>query len=108
MLYRIERITDRTGRDREDGRNPQRIGREGHLMPLAYHKPMALIYVGPDDGTLTTSPVRRVGTTKTSICVETEHSVYYLRRVEAQDPAWPEPIDLEEPTMENPPAEADG
>ena len=69
---------------------------------------MALIYVGPDDGTLTTSSVRRVGTTKTGICVETEHSVYYLRRVEAQDPAWPEPIDLEEPTMENPPAEADG
>lgn len=60
MLYRIERITDRTGRDREDGRNPQRIGREGALLEAEVGYPMQLAYIAPDVGTLVTSRVNHI------------------------------------------------
>ena len=60
MLYRIERITDRTGRDREDGRNPQRIGREGALLEAEVGYPMRLAYIAPDVGTLVTSRVNHI------------------------------------------------
>lgn len=52
MRVKIDRITDRTGRDREDGRNPQRIGREGVLLEAEVGYPMRLAYTAPDVGTL--------------------------------------------------------
>lgn len=84
MLYRIERITDRTGRDREDGRNPQRIGREGALLEAEVGYPMRLAYIAPDVGTLVTSRVNHIKRYGHELVVKTLNSIYHLREVEEE------------------------
>lgn len=96
MLYRIERITNCAGEDREDCRSLARIGREGHLMPIAADEPMAFVYAEPNVGTLQTSGVVWIRPTQRGITVRTHHSIYYLSEVEARDNVWPEPIDRED------------
>ena len=85
MLYRIERITDRTGRDREDGRNPQRIGREGALLEAEVGYPMRLAYIAPDGGTLVTSRVNHIKRYGRELVVKTLNSIYHLREVEEEN-----------------------
>lgn len=84
MLYRIERITDRTGRDREDGRNPQRIGREGALLEAEVGYPMRLAYIAPDVGTLVTNRVNHIKRYGRELVVKTLNSIYHLREVEEE------------------------
>ena len=85
MLYRIDRITDRTGRDREDGRNPQRIGREGALLEAEVGYPMRLAYITPDVGTLVTSRVTHIKRYGRELVVKTLNSIYHLREVEEEN-----------------------
>ena len=85
MLYRIERITDRTGRDREDGRNPQRIGREGALLEAEVGYPMRLAYIAPDVRTLVTSRVNHIKRYGRELVVKTLNSIYHLREVEEEN-----------------------
>jgi hypothetical protein len=85
VLYCIERITDRTGRDREDGRNPQRIGREGALLEAEVGYPMRLAYITPDVGTLVTSRVNHIKRYGRELVVKTLNSIYHLREVEEEN-----------------------
>lgn len=95
-LYRIERITDHAGNDRTGGKYPQRVGREGHLMPLTTGQSMAFTYEEPDCGTLVTSPIMFVSSFAPGVKVQTRHSIYYFTAVESGEETWPEPIDWED------------
>lgn len=96
VLYKIARITDRTGADITSGRYPKRVGREGHILHvLQVGEPLYFGYIEPDCGTLITSVVVTARPTGHGITVETANSVYHLTQVEAGRPEWPEPIDRE-------------
>lgn len=96
MLYRIDRITSRTGAELTDKRYQKRIGREGHLMPLASGEPMILIYAEPDVGTLVTSPVCWCQQlSDNTISVKTRNAVYQLRQLGTAASEYPTPIDRE-------------
>ena len=84
--YIIERITDRTGRDRTETEYQKRVGREGCLMEAQIGSPMRFAYVEPDTGVLTTSPISHLSRRGRVVSVKTLHSTYYLRALEAEDP----------------------
>ena len=88
---RIEKITDRNGEDRTDGRYPYRIGRVGYfynelLVPSCR---LGIMYIHDTDGSsmdglvLLTSPVQKIQYEDHSgtYIVTTKNSVYYLKRI---------------------------
>lgn len=96
MLYKIDRITDLAGHDRLDGRYPQRIGREGYIMPLVMGQPMAFVYAEPYAGTLVTTQISAFLPAPRGLKVWTKGGIYHFAEVEVGEDAWPEPVDWEE------------
>jgi len=89
--YRIIKITDKEGNNRTDGRYPLRIGRlckepeieRDGIGPYAY-----LYYLENADGSdysgkvMCTSYITKIEKTKEEMKIETNNSIYYLKKEE--------------------------
>lgn len=86
-MYRIERITDRDGNDRIDGRYPRRIGCVVEEYQIALSHPMLLDYIRDNEGNekmgcLRTSVVEGYSKSFNDLKVYTSNSIYYLKEID--------------------------
>jgi hypothetical protein len=82
-MYTIEKILDKQGNERIDGRYPQRKGCQGEILFLAKNVSMIFNYHkdadgNPKGGLLSTSPVEDFHSDGDGLIVQTENSTYYL------------------------------